>query len=200
MNSQQIQTALRGKINNQQINFLGCFSADEIVNLDVVDRKDKRGIVFIANILTKNQLQLMGHWIVFYIANKCIYFFDSYGLEPRLYSKHFINFLKKNSTFTILKNTFRLQADDTLVCGVYCCVFVFLLGKLGIMKTCLFITKSFSRKNFLNNDRKVIRYAYDHFVMPQCTSTFKPNSNNNNNSNINEKAWTYKLCIKKKIK
>ena len=184
MNSKQILEALHGKLNhNNKTHFLGCFSADEVAQLNLIC-EDGRHFLFIANVLTSEQIHIMGHWIVFYITTHSIFFFDSFALCPRLYSKHFHNFLNKFKGFTIFKLSSRLQSDDSLVCGAYCIQFVFLCDWLGITKTCKFLGNMYHNNNYKLNDRKVLAYVYKKFRnMPLCRNTFC------------KKGMLYKDCV-----
>ena len=178
MNSQQILLALRGQVNYNVVNFIGCLPSNEVAHLDLSHyHKDGKPIVFIANVLSSEQLHVMGHWVVFYIKGKCIYFFDSYALKPRLYSKHFGHFFNNHEGYTILKHKFRLQSDDSLVCGVYCIQFVYLVSQRGIIKTCEYLRNIYHKNNYVMNDRKVLRFAYKTFIMPPCAKTFSKKTN-----------------------
>ena len=185
MNSKQILEALRGTLNNNNnTHFLGCLSADEVAQLNL-RCEDGRHFLFIANVLTSKQIHLMGHWTVFYITTRSIYFFDSYALNPQLYSKYFHNFLNKFKGFTIFKLACRLQSDTSLVCGLYCMQFVHLCDWLGIAKTCHFLENKYHKKKYNLNDRRVLAYAYHTFKkMPVCKDTFC------------QKGMYYKDCLK----
>ena len=93
MNSEQILHALQGKLSHNNICFLGCLPADKVAQLDFRN-KDGKPMAFIANVLSTEQIHLMGHWVAYYVTGKCIYFFDSFSLNPRLYSQHFFTFLE----------------------------------------------------------------------------------------------------------
>lgn len=182
MNSEQILQALQGKLDHNNLHFMGCLSADKVAQLDLRNKGGKP-MAFIANVLSTKQKHLMGHWVVFYINGKCIYFFDSYSLNPRLYSRHFLHFLNKHKEFTIFKMIFRLQSDYSLVCGAYCIQFLYICNRLGIIKTSEFLRKNYNNCSYVMNDRKVLRYVYKTFKMPPLQATFS------------KQGMTYKTCI-----
>ena len=183
MNSEQILQALRGKLDHKNVNFMGCLPADHVARLDLRNKGGKP-IVFIANVLSTSEIHRMGHWVVYYIAGKCIHFFDSYAINPRLYSRHFLHFLNKHKEFTLLKLAFRLQSDQSLVCGAYCVQFTYLCDRLGIIKASEFLKNNYTVNDYVLNDRKVLKYVYDHFKMPPCTATFSKH------------GMTYKTCAR----
>ena len=183
MNSEQILQALRGKLDHNNIHFMGCLSSDKVAQLDLRNKGGKP-IAFIANVLSTQEIHLMGHWVAYYITGKCIYFFDSYALNPRSYSQHFLHFLNKHKEFTLFKLAFRLQSDQSLVCGAYCIQFIYLCNRLGIIKTCEFLRNNYEVCSYVINDRKVLDYAYDRFRMPPCKSTFC------------KQGMTYKICVR----
>lgn len=183
MNSEQILRALHGKLSHNKIHFMGCLSADKVALLDFRN-KGKKPIAFIANVLSTEDIHLMGHWVGYYVIGKCIYFFDSFSLNPRLYSQHFHHFLNKHKEFTIFKLAYRLQSDQSLVCGAYCIQFIYLCDRVGIIKTSEFMRNNYDVSNYVRNDRKVLSYVYERFKMPPCRSTFC------------RQGMTYKMCIR----
>ncbi len=155
MNSEQILHALQGKLSHGNMHFLGCLSADKVALLDFRNKAGKP-LAFIANVLGTQEIHLMGHWVAYYVIGKCIYFFDSFSLNPRLYSRYFLHFLDKHKEFTIFKLAFRLQSDQSLVCGAYCIQFIYLCDHVGIVKTSEFMRNNYDVSNYVRNDRKVL--------------------------------------------
>ena len=62
------------------------------------------------------------HWIVFYALNNSVSYFDSFWVEqiPKEIKK-FID------TSTVVTNIFRIQANDSIMCGYFC------IGLIDIM-------------------------------------------------------------------
>ena len=56
--------------------FKGCFFNRNIPFSFMYERE----CFFIVNTLV--ELGNMGHWVLFHIKNDCLYFFDSFGLDP----------------------------------------------------------------------------------------------------------------------
>ena len=67
------------------------------------------------------------HWVSLYVNNKTVTYFDSFGVEhiPNKI-KNFIN--NKN----IMRNIFRIQAYDSVMCGYFCIRFIDLCLKVII--------------------------------------------------------------------
>lgn len=175
MNTQHILQALKGKLNHNTIHFLGCLSADELPKLNLRD-KDGKPLAFIVNVLTSNQKHIMGHWVCVYTIGKCLCYLDSYALEPRLYSRYFVDFFDRYKDFTLLQFKHRLQSDTSLVCGLYCIQFVVLCNHWGIIKASDFFRNNYQTCNYLMNDKNVLRFAYKYFKLPPCIATFSKNA------------------------
>ena len=88
------------------------------------------------------------HWIVLYVKNRKVVYFDSFGVEP--VPKEIIKFMKNKD---IIANIFRLQAYDSIMCGYYCIEFInyMLKGKT------LDYTNLFSPNDFKKNDQVIKR-------------------------------------------
>ena len=90
------------------------------------------------------------HWIALYVNNNEVIYFDSFGMEhiPKEI-KRFIG--HKN----IKTNIFRIQADNSIMCGYFCIGFIdFMLeGKSLIDFTSLFFPYDFKK-----NDRIILVY------------------------------------------
>ena len=80
------------------------------------------------------------HWIVLYVLNKTVTYFDSFELEhiPKEIKK-FIN--NKN----IIANIFRIQAYDSVMCGYFCMGFINFMFKDNSLTD---FTNLFSPNNF----------------------------------------------------
>ena len=90
------------------------------------------------------------HWVVLYVHNDDVTYFDSFGVEhiPKEI-KTFIN--NKN----IKTNIFRIQAYDSIMCRYFCIGFIdFMLAG----KTLNEFTNLFSLNNFKKNDNIILNY------------------------------------------
>ena len=89
------------------------------------------------------------HWVVLYINNKTVTYFDSFGVEhiPKEVKK-FIN--NKN-----IINIFRIQAYDSVMCRYFCIGFInyMFMGK-GLTD----YTNLFSSNNSKKNDDIILNY------------------------------------------
>ena len=68
------------------------------------------------------------HWIVLYLLNSNITYFDSFGIEH--IPKEIIKLINNRST--IVTNIFRIQADDSVMCGYFCIKFIDFMLKVKL--------------------------------------------------------------------
>ena len=90
------------------------------------------------------------HWIALYVKDNEITYFNSFGVEhvPREI-KRFIE--HKN----IKTNIFRIQADNSIMCGYFCIGFIdFMFGGRSLID----FTSLFSRYDFNKSDDIVLNY------------------------------------------
>ena len=71
MNSEQSMQVLQGKLNHDNVNFMGCLLADKVAQLDLKNKGGKP-IALIANVMST---KLMGNWVAFCINGKLHLFF-----------------------------------------------------------------------------------------------------------------------------
>ena len=66
------------------------------------------------------------HWIAFYVKNNEVIYFDSFGIQH--VPKEIKKFIGHKNTKT---NIFRIQADNSVMCGYFCIGFIsfMLVGK-----------------------------------------------------------------------
>ena len=89
-------------------------------------------------------------WIALYVKNNEVIYFDSLGVE---------NIPKEIKKFTGIKsiktNIFRIQADNSIMCGYFC------IGFIDFMfsgKSLFDFTSLFSPYDFKKNDRIILDY------------------------------------------
>ena len=87
------------------------------------------------------------HWIALYVNAKTITYFDSFGVEhiPKEIRAFFKKFTDK---FTIVTNTFRIQAYDSVMCIYFCIGFIDFMFKNNSLAdfTNLFSPNTFKKK------------------------------------------------------
>ena len=92
----------------------------------------------------------MYNWISFYVKNNEITYFDSFGVEH--VPKEIKKFIGHKSIKT---NIFRVQADNSIMCGYFC------IGFIDFMfagKSLIDFTSLFSPDDFKKNDKTVSKY------------------------------------------
>ena len=173
MNGYEIEHGLNGVLGDNII-FLGCYWMNDAPSILRSAISKGRPCVVIFNTLNKNSKEsLMGHWISIYInyGNLTLGYFDSYNLEPEIYSRSMGKFLR-DSPWSVYKLTYRIQGIKSLVCGVYAMYYVYLLSHHSLKKSFAHIHKIFKKHQYKNNDKLILRIAYKIFHMPVCEKTF----------------------------
>ena len=84
------------------------------------------------------------HWVAVYCSKNNVTYFDSFGVEhiPKEVKK-FVSDSDKN----VVKNIYRIQADDSVMCGYFCIGFIdyMLNGKSLIDFTNLFSPNDYKK-------------------------------------------------------
>ena len=90
------------------------------------------------------------HWIALYVQNNEIFFFDSFGVEH--VPKEIKRFIEHKNIKT---NIFRIQADNSIMCGYFCIGFIDFMfaGNSFIDFTSLFVAYDFKK-----NDKIILAY------------------------------------------
>ena len=97
------------------------------------------------------------HWVALFVKTNEAISFDSFGIEhiPKEINKFINNDTTKSSYLKRIKsNIFRIQADDSIMCGYFCLEFINYMLK---GKTLLDYTNLFSPNNFEKNDLVIKR-------------------------------------------
>ena len=90
------------------------------------------------------------HWITLYVKNNEITYFDSFAVEH--VPKEIKKFIEHKSIKT---NIFRIQADNSIICGYFC------IGFIDFMfagKSLIDFTSLFSPYDFKKNDDIILSY------------------------------------------
>ena len=123
--------------------FNGVFSRDNLPNNNNI----KNG----AYVINLDEYHDIGtQWVALYVNNKIAIYFDSFGVEhiPKEIMK-FIVYKK------IIKNIYRIQAYDSIMCGYFC------IGFINFMfngKSLTDYTNLFSPNDFNKNDDIILNY------------------------------------------
>ena len=90
------------------------------------------------------------HWISLFIDRNTAVYFDSFGIENILQEA-----LNKIRDKSITHNIFRIQDEDSIMCGFYCITFIeyILAGK-----TLLDYTNLFSLNGYKKNHKIIYKY------------------------------------------
>ena len=90
------------------------------------------------------------HWIALHVNAENVIYFHSFGVE---------NILKEIKKFieniNIIRNTYRIQAYDSIMCGYFCIGFIDFMLKGKKLLDC---TKLFSPNDYEKNDKIILKY------------------------------------------
>ena len=90
------------------------------------------------------------HWIALYVKNNEVIYFDSFGVEH--VPKEIKKFIEHKNTKT---NIFKIQADDSIVCGYFYNRFIdFMFAGRSLID----FTSLFSPYDFKKNDDIILSY------------------------------------------
>ena len=121
--------------------FNGVFSRDNLPN------SIKNG----AYVINLDEYHDIGtHWVAFYVNNKTIIYFDSFGVEhiPR----EIMKFIARKK---IITSIYRIKAYDSIMCGYFC------IGFINFMfngKSLTDYTNLFSPNDFKKSDNIILKY------------------------------------------
>ena len=116
--------------------------------------KNRKNVFFIINSIQDPTTESFGHWLLVYIHNYQLNYFDSYGLDPSLYGGALFEFIKNYPKTTLNVFSRELQQENSIVCGIYT---IFFSHKM-FTRTALKNIKSYFGKNRKSNDAKMLNY------------------------------------------
>ena len=90
------------------------------------------------------------HWIALSVKRHEVVYFDSFGVDH--VSKEIKRFIRHKNTKT---NIFRIQADNSIMCGYLCIVFI---DFMFAGKSLIDFTSLFSSYDFKKNDEIILSY------------------------------------------
>ena len=104
-----------------------------------------------AYVINLDEYAIVGtHWIALYVKNYEVIYFDS------LCVKHVPKEIKKFTGHKSIKaNIFRIQADNSILCGYFCIGFI---DFTFVGRSLIDFTSLFSPYDFKNNDDIILSY------------------------------------------
>lgn len=164
MDARQISNILNG-VDETRYYFKGCYESKNIPNwfANIVN-----GFIIVN---TLNNTNKIGHWVLFYIKNTSLYYFDSFGNEPSVYGTYISNFYHAYPKDKTLVFKSPLQADFSYVCGAYVIYFSYMMCH---NYSIAFIRNKFT-KNKEYNDEIVSGFVYKiSGIKHVCNSSYCP--------------------------
>ena len=98
-----------------EVRFNGVFSRDNLPNNNIRSKELGSSVKNGAYVVNLDEYHDTGtHWIALYVNNKIVTYFDSFGVEH--IPKEIMNFISRKK---IITNIYRIQAYDSIMCGVF---------------------------------------------------------------------------------
>ena len=91
------------------------------------------------------------NWVALYVKNNKVIYFDSFGVEH--VSKEIKRFIGHKDIKT---NIFRIQADNSIMCGYFCIGFI---DFMVAVRSLIDFTSLFSPYDFKKNDKIILAYV-----------------------------------------
>lgn len=130
--------------------FKGCFY-NRNIPFQLMHEKE---CFFIVNTIV--DVRKMGHWILFYIRNHHLYFFDSFAFSPNDYEWDIADFFNTYPTNKTIVFSNQIQNELSYVCGVYTIFFGYFMSK----KYSINRIKSIFTRNTRRNDSYVVSFLH----------------------------------------
>ena len=167
MDERDLIYALHRKVGNK-VTFLGIKTSEQVRYLEIPSRRVKP-LCFIANILRRND-RALGHWVVFLIfPYPCLVFYDSYGVNPRWYGSDFSQFINRYDNYQLYFSSRPIQGARSLVCGLYCCHFIYLVSWYSWYKALVMLKSSFNSNNPDGNDKRMLEFYASYLNAKPCS-------------------------------
>lgn len=112
-------------------------------------------VFFIVN--TSFNDNIIGHWVMMWIYDNVLYFFDSLGKSPFNYKGEILNFYLKYQGRKCLVFNIQIQSSFEYTCGAYCIFFAYTLTKNFSINS---LHRKFKTYNTRYNDKLVKRFIY----------------------------------------
>ena len=130
--------------------YKGCFY-NKTIPFGMFQQKD---CFFIVNTITDTRN--MGHWILFFIRNYHLYYFDSFAMDPSVYGGDISNYFKSYHGYKTIVVENPVQNDFSYVCGAYAIIFAYFMSRDNSLP----YIKSMFTKNTCKNDKFVVTKLY----------------------------------------
>ena len=109
------------------------------------------------------------HWVAFYIDHDHVFYFDSYGINPKV-DPYIMNFANKCLRNKLFYSNIQLQSPVSSVCGLYCIYFLYIMNmKLYNFKDFV----SLFDNNYKINDYNILSNFKDIFVKLNMNELYK---------------------------
>ena len=116
--------------------------------LEKICQKKKKDGAYVINL--DKYADIGTRWIVLYVKNNEVIYFDSFGVEH--IPKQIKKFIGQRNIKTKI---FRIQGDNSMMCGYFCILFI---NFMFAGKSLIDLTNLFSPYHFKKNDDIILSY------------------------------------------
>lgn len=167
--------------------------------------------IFVINVVSEPR-QKMSHWVLLYVSSDdkrstdtyTVSYFDSFAKPPHVYGTDLDNALSSLASYArsdVVQSPFRVQSDDSEVCGIYC-IFVaraLIVERENYLPHQLLprvVEKYFKRDNQLRNDKSVYRWWKSRYADRLLNERRRETVNDVSSSSSGEGVLSYKRMFK----
>ena len=112
-----------------------------------------------------------GHWVLYYISQNRLFYFDSFAMTPKDYGFDIESFYKSYPYDKIIVFNNQIQNDKSNVCGAYTIISSYLMCKNYSLRR----IKSLFTKNTRRNDSYTTSFLYSLVgITLKCNRSFCP--------------------------
>ena len=148
MNAWQISSTFSFNYHTRKC-FKGCY-LNKNIPLNILNEER---CLFVVNSLV--DVKDIGHWILMYINNRNLFFFDSFGNTPSFYGGDISRIYDLYGYSKSIVFDYPIQSFDSFVCGAYVIYFGY---EMCAHANSFLIKNAFTRFR-RGNDKKVVRYV-----------------------------------------
>ena len=121
-----------------------------------------------------DKTKTFGHYLLFARTEKEIMYYDPLGFTLDFYKdEHIKTFLRRHKSRSQISVGMQTQDYSSLTCGLHNLYFSLLLCKYMRLRKAMSKLKQSMTKNYLQNDKRIVKYFYRNFNMPDiCIKLF----------------------------
>ena len=142
--------------------YVKCLHVKKLLGEDI---KNKKGLDVFVLLTTSEDDNVFGHFLLLVRSRKIIFFYDSFGMNPSVYSKIILTFLLRHNYHKKMKWNRQIQSFDSITCGGHILHILYFISQCNDIQLGVKLYKNSLSSNLLANDKNVVRFLYSNFEM-----------------------------------